>query len=140
MCEIDDLEMPYLRAIQAVPGNTASEKLRWIGRLTSNSASGDSEQLPQELLPLLKVEIAVKEKKHDDITIALKSEDWMIVNRAFKATWFFDGSHKDTINAHYFCDYILPDVSMNTRPGGLSIDGSPEDTRTDQETAAEFSF
>lgn len=111
----DDLGMPYLRAIQAVPGNTASEKLSWIGRLTSNSASGDSEQLPLELLPLLKVEIAVKEKKHDDITIALKSEDWMIVNRAFKATWFFDGSHKDTVNAHYFCEYVLPDVSMNTR-------------------------
>lgn len=116
MCEIQgDLEMPYLRAIQAVPGNTASEKLSWIGRLTSNSASGDSEQLPQELLPLLKVEIAVKEKKHDDITTALKSEDWMIVNRAFKAIWFFDGSHKDTVNAHYFCEYIFPHVSMNTR-------------------------
>lgn len=110
-----DLKTPYLNAIQAVPGNTVSEKLKWIGKLALYPTSPDSEQLPQELLPLLKVEIAVKEERHDDITAALKSEDWMIVNRAFKATWFFDGSCKFVVNADYFCEHVFPYVSMNTR-------------------------
>lgn len=110
-----DLQMPYLRAIQAVPGNTASQKLCWIGKSTSYRASGDPEQLPQELLPILRTEIAVNEKKYEDITSALKSEDWTIVNRAFKAAWFFDGSHKSIVNAEYFCEHVFPYVSMNTR-------------------------
>ncbi|KAM0727306.1 hypothetical protein ACS0PU_006638 [Formica fusca] len=110
-----DLQIPYLRAIQAVPGNTASQKLCWIGKLTSYQASGDPEQLPQELLPILRVEIAVNKKKYEDITSALKSEDWTIVNRALKAAWFFDGSHKSIVNAEYFCEYVFPYVSMNTR-------------------------
>ncbi|XP_050462107.1 uncharacterized protein LOC126857060 isoform X2 [Cataglyphis hispanica] len=110
-----DLQMPYLRAIQAVPGNTASQKLCWIEKLTSYRASGDPEQLPQELLPILRTEIAVNEKKYEDITTALKSEDWTIVNRAFKAAWFFDGSHKNIVNAEYFCEHVFPYVSMNTR-------------------------
>ncbi|KAL6434754.1 hypothetical protein ACFW04_005158 [Cataglyphis niger] len=104
-----------LRAIQAVPGNTASQKLCWIRKLTSYRASGDPEQLPRELLPILRIEIAVNEKKYEDITSALKSEDWTIVNRAFKATWFFDGSHKNIVNAEYFCEHVFPYVSMNTR-------------------------
>lgn len=117
----NDLQMPHLRAIQEIPGNTAGEKLKWIGKLTSSSASGDSEQLPQELLPLLRVEIALKKKKHDDITAALKCEDWLILNRALKATWFFDGSHKDIVNADYFCERIFPYVSLNTRVRIINI-------------------
>lgn len=110
-----DLQMPYLRAIQKIPGNTASEKWRWIGRLTFHQVSGDLEQLPSELLPILRVETAVKKKKHEDITWALKCEDLTIINRALKASWFFDGSHKKIVNIAYFCERLFPYVSVNTR-------------------------
>ncbi|KMQ92338.1 serine threonine-protein kinase haspin-like protein [Lasius niger] len=114
-----DLQMPYLRAIQKIPGDTASEKLRWIGKF-SYPASGDLDQLPQELVPLLRVEAAVKMQNPENITFALSSENMMIVNRAFKAFWYFDGSFKSIVNADYFCEHVFPLVSMNTRVRILS--------------------
>lgn len=110
-----DLQMPYLRAIQKIPGDTAGEKLSWIGRLTLHDTSGDLEQLPPELLPMLRVEVAVRKKRHEDITTALKCEDLTIVNRALKASWFFDGSHKKIVDVSYFCERLFPYVSVNTR-------------------------
>jgi len=110
-----DSQLSYLRAIQNIPGDTAGEKLSWIGRLASRRTSEDLEQLPPELLSLLRVEIAVKKKNHEDITSALKSEDLTIINRAFKASWFFDGSHKEIVNVAYFCERLFPYVSINTR-------------------------
>ncbi|XP_018399881.1 PREDICTED: uncharacterized protein LOC108777469 [Cyphomyrmex costatus] len=107
--------MSYLRAIQKIPGDTANEKLRWIGRLTLYQSSSDLEQLPPELLPILNVETAIKKKKHEDITFALKCEDSAIINRAFKAFWFFDGSHKEIVNVRYFFEHLFPYVSINTR-------------------------
>jgi len=115
-CEISrDSQMSYLRAIQKIPGDTAGEKLSWIGRLALHQTSEDLEQLPPELLPLLRVETAVKKKRHEDITSALKCEDLTIINRAFKASWFFDGSHKEIVDVAYFCERLFPYVSVNTR-------------------------
>ncbi|XP_011858226.1 PREDICTED: uncharacterized protein LOC105555794 [Vollenhovia emeryi] len=108
-----DIQMPYLRAIQKIPGNIRSEKLNWIGRLIHQTSN--VEQLPPELLPILRVETAIKKKRHEDITWALKCEDSTIINRILKASWVFDGSHKETINVSYFCDRILPYVSVDTR-------------------------
>ncbi|XP_018393024.1 PREDICTED: uncharacterized protein LOC108772070 [Cyphomyrmex costatus] len=110
-----DLQMSYLRAIQKIPGDTASEKLCWIGKLTLYQSSSDLEQFPPELLPILNVETAIKEKKHEDITFALKCEDSAIINRAFKAFWFFDGSHKEIVNVRYFFEHLFPYVSVKTR-------------------------
>lgn len=115
-CEIPcDLQMPYLRAIQKIPGNTAGEKFSWIGKLSLRQTSGDLEQVPPELLPILRVETAIKKKRHEDITSALKCEDLTIINRAFKASWFFDGSHKKIVDVTYFCEHLFPYVSVNTR-------------------------
>ncbi|TGZ54384.1 Uncharacterized protein DBV15_09615, partial [Temnothorax longispinosus] len=115
-CEIPrDLQMSYLQAIQKIPGDTAGEKWRWIGRLILHQDSEDLEQLPPELLLIQDVEIAVKKKKHEEITLALKHEDLTIINRAFKASWFFDGSHKEIIDVAYFCERLFPYVSVNTR-------------------------
>ncbi|XP_018400858.1 PREDICTED: LOW QUALITY PROTEIN: uncharacterized protein LOC108778234 [Cyphomyrmex costatus] len=110
-----DLQMSYLRAIQKIPGDTANEKLCWIGRLALYQSSSDLEQFPPELLPILNVETAIKKKKHEDITFALKCEDSAIINRAFKAFWFFDGSHKEIVNVRYFFEHLFPYVSVNTR-------------------------
>ncbi|KYM98318.1 hypothetical protein ALC62_11021 [Cyphomyrmex costatus] len=110
-----DLQMSYLRAIQKIPGDTASKKLCWIGTLTLYQSSSDLEQFPPELLPILNVETAIKEKKHEDITFALKCEDSAIINRAFKAFWFFDGSHKEIVNVRYFFEHLFPYVSVKTR-------------------------
>lgn len=74
--------------------------------------SGDLEQVPPELLPILRVE-AIKKKRHEDITSALKCED--LINRAFKASWFFDSSHKKIVDVTYFCERLFPYVSVNTR-------------------------
>lgn len=110
-----DLQMPYLRAIQKIPGDTAGEKWKWIGRLAARyQSSGDLERVPAELLPLLRVEIAIRKKRHEDITSALKCEDSTIINRAFKASWFFDGSHK-IVDVSYFCEHLFPYVSVNVR-------------------------
>ncbi|KAL0118054.1 hypothetical protein PUN28_009023 [Cardiocondyla obscurior] len=109
-----NLEIPYLQAIQKVPGNTAGEKWSWIGRLTSLPAS-EHRQLPSELLPILRVEIAIKDKNHEDIAWALKSDDLTIVNRALKALWFFDGSCKEIVDVSYFCERLFPYVSVNAR-------------------------
>lgn len=74
--------------------------------------SGDLEQVPPELLPILRVETAIKKKRHENITSALKCED--LINRAFKASWFFDGSHKKIV-VTYFCERLFSYVSVNTR-------------------------
>ncbi|XP_036144213.1 uncharacterized protein LOC118646050 [Monomorium pharaonis] len=110
-----DLQTPYLQAIQKIPGDTASKKLSWIGKLISHRTNEDCEQLSPELLPILRVETAIKEKRHEDITVALMSEDSTITNRALKASWFFDGSHKNIINVAYFCECLFPKVCLNTR-------------------------
>ncbi|XP_071651105.1 uncharacterized protein [Temnothorax longispinosus] len=110
-----DLQMPYLQAIQKIPGDTAGEKWSWIGRMTLHQTSEDLEQLPPELLPILRVETAVRKKRHEDITSALKCEDWTIINRAFKASWFFDSSYKEIVDVSYFCERLFPYVSVNTR-------------------------
>ncbi|XP_071575555.1 uncharacterized protein [Temnothorax nylanderi] len=110
-----DLQMPYLRAIQKIPGDTAGEKWSWMGRLTLHQTSKDLEQLPPELLPILGVETAVRKKRHEDITSALKCEDWTIINRAFKASWFFDSSYKEIVDVSYFCERLFPYISVNTR-------------------------
>ncbi|XP_026824209.1 uncharacterized protein LOC113561669 [Ooceraea biroi] len=109
------LQMPYLKALQALPGNTRSEKQKWLMKLANRQQdSGDVEQLPAELQPLLQLEIAIKQKRHEDIASALKAEDMVLISKAFKATWFFDGSHKDIINVAYFSE-LFRYVSMNTR-------------------------
>lgn len=110
-----DLQMPYLQAIQKIPGDTAGKKLSWIGRLILHETSENHKQLPPELLPVLHVEIAIKKKKYEDITSALKNEDSVIINRALKAFWFFDGSHKKIVNVEYFRERLFPYVSVNTR-------------------------
>ncbi|XP_012221327.2 uncharacterized protein [Linepithema humile] len=109
-------EMPYLQAIQKLPGDTASEKFRWIGKLASDepNAIENHEKVSTELLPLLRVEVAVKHKRHEDITSALISNVSTIVSRALKASWFFDGRHEN-VNVAYFCKQIFPFVSPCTR-------------------------
>lgn len=113
---------PYLDAIQKIPGDTASEKLKWLGKLSQEDrqedqqkASGDVDRMPSELQPILRVEAAVRKKIHEDVTLALKSDDVTIVRRALQASWFFDGSHEDVVNVEYFREQIFPYVSMNTR-------------------------
>lgn len=110
------LEMPYLQAIQSVPGDTAGEKLSWIGKLASckDEVIGELDKLPSKLQPLLEVETAIKYQRYENIASALKSNDWTIVKRAFKAAWFFDGNHT-TVNAEYFGRNIFPYISLHTR-------------------------
>lgn len=111
---------PYLDAIQKIPGDTASQKMKWLGQLSKNQpvnqkGSGDIKQVSCELQPILRVEAAVRKKIHQDVTSALKSEDVTIVRRALQATWFFDGSHKDIVNVKYLRERIFEFVSVNTR-------------------------
>ncbi|XP_067206268.1 uncharacterized protein [Linepithema humile] len=111
-----DFKMSYLEAIQKIPGDTASEKFRWIGKLASDepNAIENHEKVSPELLPLLRVEVAVKHKRHEDITLALISNVSTIVSRALKAAWFFDGRH-GIVDVTYFCKRIFPSVSLHTR-------------------------
>lgn len=108
---------PYLSAIQKIPGDTAGEKRKWLGKLSysEEKASGDIDQLPPEMRPLLRVETAVRKKIHEDVTEALKSDDVTIVRRALQASWYFNGSHKDVVSVQYFHTQVFPYVSLNTR-------------------------
>lgn len=114
---MNTVEDEYLRAIQKIPGGTPGEKFKWLGRLNldQQKACGDLDQLPRELASLVRVDRAVRRKIREDITWALKSDDQDLVNRAFQATWFFDGSHKDEIDAAYFREHLFPYVSLQTR-------------------------
>lgn len=105
--------MPYLRAIQKVPGDTPSEKLSWMNKCALEQ-TGEN-QIPVELLPLYRVEVAVRKKNYVEITAALKSENLTLVNRALKAAWYFDGSYKKVIDDAYFIEHIFPYVPVNTR-------------------------
>lgn len=108
---------PYLNALQKIPGDTASEKKKWLGKLSldQEKASGDISQLPSEMQPLLRVVTAVKNKIYEGVTSSLLSDDVTIVRRALQARWYFDGSHKDYLNVRYFVDQIFLNVSRNTR-------------------------
>jgi len=109
------LQMSYLKAIQALPGDTSSEKQKWFMKLAFGPLdSGDVKQLPAGLQPLLQLEIAAREKRHEDIASALKSEDRIMVNRALKAAWFFNGSYKNVVNVEYFHE-LFRHVCVDTR-------------------------
>nr|XP_012221294.1 PREDICTED: uncharacterized protein LOC105671586 [Linepithema humile] len=111
-----DFQMPYLQAIQTIPGNTASEKQQWIGKSASHElhVTQDLKQLSLEAISILLLEVAVKHRRHEDITLALRSDDWTIVNRALKATWFFNGS-QEIIDAEYFSKRVFPYISRLTK-------------------------
>ncbi|XP_012221322.2 uncharacterized protein [Linepithema humile] len=109
-------EMPYLQAIQSVPGDTASEKLSWLGKLgrCKDEVIRELHKLPPKLQPLLEVETAIRYQRYENIASALKSDDWTMVNRALKANWFFDGNHM-MVDVEYFSTYIFPNITLRTR-------------------------
>ena len=122
-----DSKTPYLDSIQKIPGNTAKEKRENLHKIIkqiieSKKAPGDlslqtlyGSPIPQTLIPLIEIEIAIILKNVDHVIIALKSEDVTIVKRALKAEWVFDGSHKLVTNYHYFATNVFSEVSANTR-------------------------
>ncbi|XP_015605129.1 uncharacterized protein LOC107272468 [Cephus cinctus] len=121
-----EFEAPYLEAIQAVPGKTPGEKYKTIKLAARRiaavvNAGGDfgsvigSVELPSLLQPIVRVEVANILKQHEGITTALRSDDLNVINRAFQAKWFFNGSLKDVVNEEYFAKELLPFVSLNTR-------------------------
>lgn len=108
----------YLEAIQKIPGGTAKEKFQWLGNVMLDRKQRnyfELEEFPPELKPLLRVNRAVKKRIYEDVTWALKSEDRDLVNRALRATWYFDGSHKDVVDAAHFREHIFQHVCLNTR-------------------------
>ncbi|XP_020282811.1 uncharacterized protein LOC109854297 [Pseudomyrmex gracilis] len=111
-CDNEASRIPYLRAIQRVPGDTPSEKLSWMNRCALQQ-DGEN-QIPAELLPLYRVEVALRNKNHEEITAALKSENLTLVNRALKAAWYFDGSYKNVVDDAYFVVHVFPYVPVNT--------------------------
>ncbi|XP_029165261.1 uncharacterized protein LOC114936276 [Nylanderia fulva] len=111
---IRDKYMSYLWAIQKVPGDTASEKMKWIGKTADCSFECPELIKHPSLQSLMKVEIAVRQKQVNELTTALKSEDAMVVNRALKAKWYFNNSCVD-IPAEYLSKNLFPHLSVNTR-------------------------
>lgn len=122
---------PYLDAIQAIPGNTPGEKFRLMAKFIREKLSVsnkledvvESDKIPGMLVPLVQIQAAITLNKKDPknesayaaIAEALKSEDEIVVNRAFHASSFFNGTNKSITNIQYFSDNIFPHVSLNTR-------------------------
>ncbi|CAL7940609.1 unnamed protein product [Xylocopa violacea] len=125
------VQTPYLDAIQAVPGDTPTEKFSWMAKLLKerlaecNSLEDviECEKIPRPLAPLMQIQAALMLNKKDRenqtaysaIAEALKSEDAYVVNIALRARSFFDGTNKTITNVRYFFDNLFPHVSLNTR-------------------------
>lgn len=121
-----EITSPYLDAIQALPGETPTEKYKAINVIVKRLADrvlseGDSLQniemqdVPDVLMPVIKIEVGILLKQYETVVTAFKSDDTIILNRAFKARWFFKGTNKDIINVQYFMKNLLPYVSLRTR-------------------------
>ncbi|KAL2730929.1 UDP-glucuronosyltransferase 1-6, partial [Vespula squamosa] len=115
--------MPYLEAIQAIPGDTPTEKYQWMSKLIKDRIKIEGKELDlnnwkdigQPLVPLVKIIAGNILKRYDIITEALKSEDLFIVSKALKARWYFDGRNKNIVNVDFFFKNILPYVSLKAR-------------------------
>ncbi|XP_034947987.1 uncharacterized protein [Chelonus insularis] len=117
---------PYITAIQKVKGRTSGEKFQTLHQIAKNIIENGkwvngmyevepSEELPEPLIPLVKVEIALLIQQPTGIIDALKSEDETVFNRALKAKWFFDGSVKNYPDPVHFRDEICPVISVQHR-------------------------
>ncbi|XP_068966719.1 uncharacterized protein [Bombus flavifrons] len=122
---------PYLDAIQTVPGDTPGEKFKWIADFVKQQLSVSNnledvvefEKIPKPLVPLIQIQAAIMLNKKDPknqstyeaIAEALKSEDELVVNKALKASNFFNGTNESITNSEYFFENIFPYVSLNTR-------------------------
>ncbi|XP_047365677.1 uncharacterized protein LOC124955379 isoform X1 [Vespa velutina] len=118
------LMTPYLEAIQAIPGDTPTEKYRWISKMIKDRIKVEGTEfdlniwtniIGQPLIPLVKIIAGNMLKKYDVVTEALKSEDMFVVSKALKARWYFDGHNKKIVNVDFFFENILPYVSMKVR-------------------------
>ncbi|XP_044010150.1 uncharacterized protein LOC122853794 [Aphidius gifuensis] len=124
------MESPYLEAIQHIPGKTPGEKykaLNCIARKLIDDAMEtnddrvksvdvkSSAELPECLVPIVRLEVAKILHQPDGIVSALKSDDAFINDRALKVKWFFDGSNENITNSQYFDKHIFPYVSLTVR-------------------------
>ncbi|XP_057336593.1 uncharacterized protein LOC130675116 [Microplitis mediator] len=116
---------PYLRAIQKVVGNTPGKKFYKLNRIVkriiesdnqnaSMQSAVDSSELPEALKPLVQVEVARLSEQFVGICEALKSDDSLVFDRALRAKWFFNGSHRNC-RVQYYKKRIFPVVSLQSR-------------------------
>jgi hypothetical protein len=123
---MDFLPSSQLYAIQQIPGKTRTEKFKEIGRIVNCiiqtieeesdfTSAIHGQNVPNSLIPLIKVLVGVKIKSRTFIIDALKSDDIYLIIEALRARWFYDGSNKAITNYKYYSTEILPYVSMSTR-------------------------
>ncbi|XP_057336599.1 uncharacterized protein LOC130675122 [Microplitis mediator] len=116
---------PYLSAIQKVAGSTPGDKFETLYSITkkiiesenqnaSMPLTVDSSELPEALKPLVQVEVARLSEQFEGICKALKSDDSAVFVRAFRAKWFFNGSHENC-RVQYYKERIFPYVSLQSR-------------------------
>ncbi|KAK0075869.1 hypothetical protein PV325_006224 [Microctonus aethiopoides] len=114
---------PYLEAIQNVAGSTPGEKyktLNSIARKLIIEAGGKSDkvkikpssELPEILIPFVKLEIGKYFRQPDKIVEGLLSNDNLIFHRALQTKWFFNERNKNIININYFHDRIFKYISL----------------------------
>lgn len=115
---------PYLYAIQALKGQTPSEKKKELYSISQRIIENDDELLKfidsnetdrvqPPLISYLRVIVGRKSMLNNVIIESLKSDDIRIINHALKAKWFFSSSNA-LICADYFRINILPFVSPTT--------------------------
>ncbi|XP_020710319.2 uncharacterized protein LOC110117222 [Athalia rosae] len=118
-----EVHAQYLKAIQSIAGSTPGEKYRTINSVVKKMASdskGDRvipEDIPEVLMPLVRVEMAKLLRQYEGIIEALKSEDLAVVRRALKATWFFEYlNEKETeTSCRYFLKNLTAEMSLFAR-------------------------
>lgn len=123
---MEHLPASHLYAIQKIPGETREEKFKEIGRIVSSivgaiqgesdfTSTVNSQNVPNALVPLIKVLVGLKIKSHTFIIEALKSDDIYLITEALKARWFYDGSNKFITNYRFYSTDVLPFTSASTR-------------------------
>ncbi|XP_053598004.1 uncharacterized protein LOC103575600 [Microplitis demolitor] len=114
---------PCLSGIQKVAGSKLSDKLETLYRIArkiieskndSMQSAVNSSEIPEALKPLVQVEVARLSGQFEGICEALKSDDSVVVDRALRAKWFFNGSHENC-RVQYYQAEIFPVVSLQSR-------------------------
>ncbi|KAH0534499.1 uncharacterized protein LOC123266522 [Cotesia glomerata] len=113
----------HLIGIHQIKRKTQRDKLITVNRIANEIIKTLSEnesvktlmeksEMPEDMKPFVRVEIAKQLKESKEIINALKSDDILLTNRALKAKWFFNGNNN---SIKLYREQIWPFVSLKLR-------------------------
>ncbi|XP_074106771.1 uncharacterized protein LOC141532357 isoform X2 [Cotesia typhae] len=90
----------------------ANEIIKTLSENESVQTLIEKAEMPEDMKPFVRVEIAKQLKEPEEIINALKSNDILMTNRALKAKWFFNGNNN---SIKLYREQICPFISLKLR-------------------------